>query len=104
MHATVRRYESIDQSRKAELFKMVDESLLPTLSRLPGFSGYSLIDAGSGIVTSVGFFDTKAQGDESTRVAADWLREQKLDAVIHTKPMITSGEVVVHTTRELVQA
>jgi hypothetical protein len=103
MHATVRRYESIDQSRKAELFKKVDEGLLPALSRLPGFSGYSLIDAGHGIVTSVGFFEEKSQGDESTRVAADWLREQKLDSVIHTKPMITSGEVVVHKTRDLAQ-
>jgi hypothetical protein len=103
MHATIRRYESIDQSRKSELAKKVDENLLPTLSELPGFNGYFLVDAGDGIVTSVGFFDTAAQGDESTRVAGSWLREQKLDAVLSTPPKITSGDVVVHKTRELVQ-
>jgi hypothetical protein len=104
MNCTIRRYESIDQSRMSELVKKVDESLLPTLCELPGFNGYSLIDAGDGVVTSVGFFDTAAQADESTRIAASWLREQKLDSVLSTQPKITSGDVVVHKTRELVQA
>jgi hypothetical protein len=104
MNVTIRRYESIDQSRKSELIKKLDENLLPTLSELPGFNGYSVIDAGEGVMTSVSFFDTQAQADESTRVAASWLREQKLDAVLSTAPKITSGDVVVHKTRELVQA
>jgi hypothetical protein len=104
MHVTIRRYESIDQSRKSEVIKKVDESLLPTISELPGFNGYSFIDAGNGVMTSVGFFDTAAQADESTRVAGSWLREQKLETVLPTPPKITSGEVVVHKTRELVQA
>jgi hypothetical protein len=104
MHVTIRRYESIDQSRKSELIKKLDENLLPTLSELPGFNGYSVIDAGDGVMTSVSFFDTRAQADESTRVAASWLREQKLDTVLSSAPKITSGDVVVHKTRELVQA
>ena len=104
MHATIRRYESIDQSRKSELIKMVDEGLLPTLSELPGFEGYSLIDAGDGVVTSVGFFDTAAQADESTRIAAGWLREQKLETALPNAPKLTTGDVVVHKTRDLVQA
>ena len=104
MNCTIRRYESIDQSRKSELIKMVDEGLVPKLSELPGFSGYSLIDAGDGVVTSVGFFDTAAQADESTRIAAGWLREQKLETALPNAPKLTSGDVVVHKTRELVQA
>jgi hypothetical protein len=104
MHATIRRYESTDQSRTSELVKKVDEKLFPTLSELPGFNGYSLIDAGNGVVTSVGFFDTEAQADESTRVVGSWLREQKLETALPNPPKITSGKVVVHKTRELVQA
>jgi hypothetical protein len=104
MYATIRRYESIDQSRTSELVKKVDENLLPTLSELPGFSGYSLIDAGNGVMTSVGFFDTAAQADESTRVAGSWLREQKLETALPNAPKITSGKVVVHKTRELIHA
>jgi hypothetical protein len=104
MYATIRRYESIDQSRKSEVLKKVDESLLPTLRELPGFGGYSLVDAGNGVITSIGFFDTAAQADESTRVAGAWLREQKLEKALPTPPKITSGDVVVHKTPELVQA
>ena len=104
MHATIRRYESIDQSRKDEVLKNVDENLLPALKDLPGFNGYSLIDAGNGVMTSVGFFDTAAQADESTRIAAGWLREQKLETALPNAPKLTSGAVVVHKTRELVQA
>ena len=104
MNCTIRRYESIDQSRKSELVKKVDEGLLPMLSELPGFNGYSLVDAGDGVMTSVGFFDTAAQADESTRIAASWLREQKLETALPNAPKLTSGDVVVHKTPELVQA
>jgi hypothetical protein len=98
MHVTIRRYESIDQSRKSELVKKVDENLVPTLSELPGFNGYSLVDAGDGIMTSVGFFDTAAQADESTRIAGSWLREQKLETALPNRPKITAGDVLVHET------
>jgi hypothetical protein len=104
MHATIRRYESIDQSRKSEILKKVEENLLPALKDLPGFNGYSLIDSGEGVVTSVGFFDTAAQAEESTRLAGSWLREQKLETALPNPPMVTAGDVPVHETRELVKA
>ena len=104
MHTAIRRYESVDQSRKSELVAKVDETLIPVLSELPGFNGYSLIDAGNGVMTSIGFFDTAAQADESTRIAGSWVREQKLETALPNPPKITSGEVVVQKARELVQA
>jgi hypothetical protein len=100
MHATIRRYESIDQSRTDELVKKCEESLLPALRDLPGFSSYSLIDSGNGVMTSVGFFDTAAQADESTRVSGSWLREHKLETALPNPPKITSGTVAVRKTRE----
>ena len=104
MFATIRRYEAIDQARTSELVKKVDETLVPSLSELPGFSGYYLIEAGNGVMSSISFFDTSAQADESTRLASNWVREQKLETALPNPPKITSGEVVVHKTRELVQA
>jgi hypothetical protein len=55
-------------------------------------------------MSSIGFFDTSAQADESTRVASNWVREQKLETALPNPPQITSGEVVAHKTRELVPA
>jgi hypothetical protein len=104
MYATIRRYESVDQSRTSELVKKADETLIPRLSKLPGFSGYHLIEAGNGVMSSVGFFETSAQVDESTRVASNWVREEKLETALPNPPEITTGEVVVHKTRELVTA
>jgi hypothetical protein len=104
MFATIRRYEAIEQDRTDELVKKADETLLPNLSELPGFSGYYLIEAGNGVMSSIGFFDTKAQADESTRIASTWVREQNLETALPNPPKITSGEVVAHKTSELVQA
>ena len=96
MYCTVRRYDAVDQSRTSELVKKVDETLAPRLSKLPGFAGYHLIDAGNGVITSIGFFETSAQADESTRVAANWVREEKLETALPNAPKITDGEVIVH--------
>ena len=104
MFATIRRYESIDQARASELVKKADETLLPSLTELPGFSGYSLIEAGDGVMSSITYFDTSAHADESTRLASNWVREQKLETALPNPPKVTSGEVVAHRTRELVQA
>ena len=104
MFATIRRYEAIDKSRTSELVEKADETLVPSLSELPGFSGYYLIEAGDGVMSSIGFFDTPDQADESTRVASNWVREHKLETALPNPPKITSGEVVVHKTSELVQA
>jgi hypothetical protein len=104
MFATIRRYESVDQSRTAELVKKVDETLLPRLSKLPGFGGYHLIKANDGVMSSVGFFDTSEQADESTKLVTTWVREEKLEQVLPNAPRITAGEIVAHKTPELVQA
>jgi hypothetical protein len=104
MHATIRRYEGIDESRTDELVKNVGESLLPRLTKMPGFGGYYLIEAGNGVMSSIGFFETSAQADESTRVAATWVREKKLEKALPNPPKITDGEVIVHKTNGFVRA
>jgi len=104
MYATIRRYESIDQSRIEELTTKAEQTLVPQLSKLPGFAGYHLVEAGDGVVTSISFFETSAQADESTRVATGWVRDEKLEKALPNKPAITGGKVVVQKVRELVQA
>jgi hypothetical protein len=104
MFATIRRYDAIDQTRISELVDKTNETFLPSLTELPGFSGYSLIEAGNGVMSSISYFDTSEHADESTRLASNWVREQKLDKVLPNAPKITSGEVVVHKVSELVQA
>ena len=96
MYATVRRYEGIDENRSDELATRIGASLMPRLGELPGFGGYYLIEAGEGVITSVGLFDTAGQAHESTRVAARWIREEKLESALPNTPKITAGEVIAH--------
>jgi len=104
MFATVRRYEGIDVSQKDELTKKVGESLAPRLSKLPGFKDYFLIDTGNGVMSSIGLFDTSTQANESSRVASEWVRDEKLEKILPNAPKATDGEVIVHKTDGAVQA
>ena len=94
MHATIRRYDGVDQNRTAELTRKVNDTLVPKLSKLPGFEGYYLIDAGNGVFSSLGLFETPEQGMESTKFVASWIRDEKLETLIPNEPKITSGHVV----------
>jgi hypothetical protein len=95
MHATIRRYEGIDQARTDELTKKVGETLLPRLSKTDGFRGYYLMEASDGVMSSIGFYDTLTQAEESTRVAANWVREEKLENALPNPPKVMGGEVIV---------
>ena len=104
MHATIRRYDGVDRNRSTELTSKVNETLVPKLNKLPGFKGYYLIDAGNGVFSSLGLFETPEQGMESTRLVTTWIREEKLDTILPNEPKITSGEIVAHSDRVLVTA
>jgi hypothetical protein len=94
MFATIRRYDGVDQNRTNELTTKVNETLVPRLRTLPGFKGYYLIEAGNGIFSSLGLFETPEQIEESTKVVATWIRDEELDTMIPNQPVITSGKVI----------
>ena len=104
MFATIRRYDGMDQNRTAELTTKVNETLVPKLEALPGFKGYFLIEAGNGVFSSLGLFETLEQGEESSKVVKTWIREENLETLIPNEPKITSGKVVAHSDRVLVTA
>jgi hypothetical protein len=104
MFATVRRYEGIEPSNIDELTKKIDESLAPKLSKLPGFNSYFLIDTGNGVMSSIGVFETSTQANDSTRIASEWVRDEKLERILQNPPKVTDGEVIVHQSNGAVKA
>ena len=104
MHATIRRYDGVDQNRTDELTRKVNENLVPELEKLPGFKGYFLVEDTNGVFTSLGLFETPEQGKESSKFVATWIRDAKLDSIIPNEPKITSGRVVAKSNRVLVAA
>ena len=97
MHATIRRYEGVDQTRTDELSRKVNETLVPQLSKLPGFKSYYLISDDKGVMSSFGIFETPTQADESTRIVATWVRDEKLESALPNEPKITTGKVIAQS-------
>jgi hypothetical protein len=104
LHATLRRYEGVDESRTDELTRKINETLIPKLSKLPGFGGYYVIESEKGVLTSFGLYDSSTQADESTRVAASWVKDEKLETTLPNAPMVLSGKIVAHKTNGIVSA
>jgi len=99
MQATIRRYEGVDAARTNEVVERVNETLVPQLRELPGFSGYYLIDAGNGVISSVSLFETLEQAEESANLVAAWISDENLNTAIPNPPKITSGEIVAQSDR-----
>ncbi|MFL5860458.1 MAG: hypothetical protein ACJ780_06735 [Solirubrobacteraceae bacterium] len=97
MHATIRRYEGVDTTRMNEVVGKVNTTLVPQLRELPGFSGYYLIEAGNGVLSSLGLFETSEQADESKTLVTKWINDENFNTVIPNPPKITSGKVVAHS-------
>jgi len=97
MHAIIRRYEGVDTTRMGEVVDKVNMTLLPQLRELPGFAGYFLIEAGNGIVSSYGLFESSEQADESKALVTKWISDENFNSVIPNPPKITSGKVVAHS-------
>ena len=97
MHATIRRYEGVDTTRTNEVSGKVKETLVPQLREIPGFAGYYLIEADNGVLSSLGLFETAEQADESTKVVAQWIRDENFTSAMPNAPKITSGKVVAHS-------
>jgi hypothetical protein len=104
MHATIHRYDGVDQNRTFELTTKVDETLIPKLDNLPGFAGYCLIDADDGVVSSFGLFETREQSTWSTALVDTWARDENLSALLPNRPKITSGRVVAQSDHFLIAA
>ncbi len=61
-------------------------------------AGYYVIDGGDGNVASVTVGETAQAVDDSTRLAADWVRESAAD-LVEGSPEVTAGEVRVRAQR-----
>ena len=91
MYAVVRRYEGV--TNPAEAARRVREEFIPLLREVPGFVAYYVVDVGGGVIASTSVFQDQAGSEESTKRAADWVREN-LASLIPNPPQVTAGEVV----------
>ena len=95
MYASIRRYKS---SSSEEVLRRVKKGFVAIISKAPGFVAYYSLNAGKGALLSVSIFETKAQAEESNRLAAEWVKKNVVP-LMAGPPEITEGEVGVHKTK-----
>jgi hypothetical protein len=91
MYAAVRRYEGVTDP--AEAGRRVKEGFMPLIREVPGFVAYYWIDAGDGAMVSTSVFEDRTGAEESTKRAADFVREN-LASLLPNPPQVTAGDVV----------
>ncbi len=92
MHAVIRHYRGNSQLFD-ELARRTDE-VEQVIRGVSGFVGYTLVRTADGGF-SVSVYEDEAGADESTRVAADWVR-QNLPHLTVSPPEVIQGAVVLH--------
>ena len=95
MHAAVRRYRVSDMDA---LVSKVEAEFVEQVKSVDGFVGYYVIDGGDGTASSVTVGETEQAVEDSTRLAAEWVRESAAD-LIEGAPDVTAGEVRVRAER-----
>jgi hypothetical protein len=91
MYVAVRRYK-VKAGSMDEIVRRAQEGFVPLIRQAPGFVAYYGVVTGSELLLTVSIFQDQAGADESTRLAADWVR-QNLAALVEGPPELEAGEV-----------
>jgi heme-degrading monooxygenase HmoA len=91
VYATVRTYSA--GSELADALISNQSAVKDLISGIDGFKSYYLVRTADGAV-SISVFENEAGAEESTRAAADWIRENLPD-IGGAAPQVSSGEVVI---------
>ncbi len=93
MYAVLRRYR--DGGQLADMLVQRRQDVEQLLSSVPGFRAYYALRANDGTVATITVCDDQAGTTESTRRAAEWVRQNMSGASI-SPPEVTEGETFLN--------
>jgi hypothetical protein len=92
MHARIAKYTYTGDAQ--ELARIVEDGLLPIFQAQLGFKAYSVIDAGSRVI-SFSAWDSADAAESANTAAADWVAENMAGKVQLEESYI--GEILIGT-------
>jgi hypothetical protein len=95
MYAAIRRY--VDHTELADQLAPHESAIRDLISGIDGFHAYYLVRASESTV-SVSIFDDERGAEESTRVAAEWIRSNLPDLSVEP-PKVSVGEILIAAQR-----
>ena len=93
MYGVVRTYSGHGAVELFDLLGQREEDVKALMTGVPGFVSYAAVRSGDGGV-AVTVCEDKTGADESSRRAAEWVRENLSETV--DRPAITEGDAVLH--------
>ncbi len=93
MHVVVRSYSGQGSSELFDLLEQREEDVKNLISGVPGFVSYAAFRSGGDKNMTVTVCDDKAGTDESSRRAAEWVKENV--SATAKPPAITEGDTVL---------
>lgn len=91
MYTVIRRYTG---TSLRDVIRQNEESLRTAMSGVPGFRGYYMIE-GNGELATITVCDNQAGTAESTKRAAEWVKEHVPTSAKLSKPEIFEGETIL---------
>ena len=98
MYTYVRRYDVKPESVN-EVIRRAVEGFVPIISRERGFLAYDLMNSGNGTVTSISTFDNQVAAENANVLTTEWVNAN-LASLVSEPPLVISGKVSVHKTRQ----
>jgi hypothetical protein len=99
---TIRQYQFAPGRTMAELAPVIESGFMPLMGQVPGFLDYYLVETSDGVV-SISVFADQAGAEESTRRAADFVKQNLTDFYLGP-PAVTPGSIWLHGTGETMSA
>jgi hypothetical protein len=97
MFVTIRRYSpkngSLNKASLELLRRQLHEDFLPLARKIPGFSGYYVLNVGDRELVTLSFCQSKEAAVESSRCSADYTLRNPLVFELG-RPEVTEGEVL----------
>jgi hypothetical protein len=99
MFATIRKYtpkpSSMNKNNVEQLRKQLHDDWLPTAQKIDGFHGYYAVNVEGKQLITISLFDSQKGGAESTRRAAEFLKQTPMP-FDPGQPEVSEGEIVTY--------
>jgi hypothetical protein len=97
MYAIIRRYTAkggLDRKSLDDFKGRIESKYVPRVQDIRGFHSYFVVSVSEQELISIGIFEDKAGAAESSRRAADFVKDDPIKDQIGT-PQITEGELLI---------
>jgi hypothetical protein len=97
MYATIRRYSAtgtVTQKTVEDFKRRIEEKYVPVIQDIRGFHTYGILNTGNKELLSISIFEDKNGATESTRKAAEFVKNDPLMDQLG-KPEVIEGELLI---------